>query len=308
MRSESLKVYAAMFLAMLFWGYSFIWTKGVLDYYNPVSIILSRLILSTAFMFIVNIWLKRLQKLDRKTWKLIILVSFFEPFLYFIGENYGLSYVSSTITSVMIALIPLFSPIAAYIFFKERVSFINIAGIIVSIIGVLFVILKDDFSLDANPIGLLLLLLAVISAIAYSIVVVRISDKTNVFSIITYQNMIGILWFIPMFFILDYNDFMSKGILLKPYLSIIQLAIFGSSAAFLLFTYGIRKLGVTKANMWGNAIPVFTAFFAWMVLGEELSFMNIVGIIIVVSGLFLSQINQKTFAQTKLFFIKLKNK
>jgi len=305
--TKNLRVYIALLLAMVFWGFSFIWTKGVLEFYRPISIILIRLLISSVFMLLISLWLKRLHKIDKSTWKLIILLSFFEPFLYFIGENYGLSYVSSTITSVMISLIPLFSPIAAYFFFKEKISILNIVGIFVSIIGVILVIFNDDFSLDASPIGLALILLAVISAIAYSIIVVQISSEVNIFTIITYQNMIGVIWFIPLFFIIDFNHFMETGFLLKPFLSIIQLAIFASSIAFILFTYGIRKIGVTKANMWTNAIPVFTAIFAWVLLGERLSMMNMTGIVVVITGLFLSQFNQKTFARAKLFFFRWKN-
>ena len=73
-------------------------------------------------------------------------------------------------------------------------------------------------------------------------------------------------------------------------ISILELAIFASSLAFIFFTYGLNHLGITKSNIFINAIPVFTAIFAYFVLDELLNFQKMVGITIVISGLFLSQI------------------
>ncbi len=290
---EKIKVYLAIFLAMMFWGFSFVWTEQVLKIYDPITTILFRLIISVILLVVLNFKLKRVQKIEKKDYKLFILLSFFQPFIYFICENYGLKYVSSTVTSVIIATIPLFSPIAAYFFLHEKVSKMNFFGIIVSIIGVLLVIIEKDLSISANPIGILCLSLAVLSAVFYTIVIVRVSGKYNVFTIITVQNSIGILLFIPLFFIVDFNNFINIGFNFSVFIPIIKLAVFGSTLAYLLFTYTISKLGAIKANTFGNTIPIFTVIFAFIVLGKIPDFVNIIGILVVISGLFLSQITSE---------------
>jgi len=220
----------------------------------------------------------------------MLILSFLQPFLYFIGESYGLTYVSSTIAAVVIATIPLFSPIAGYYFINERITLMNFIGIVVSVIGVVLVILKDNLSLNISINGLLLLLLAVFSAIVYSIYLIKLSKKYDVYSIITYQNTFGIFYFLPFFFLFDYQDFMRVGFQMEPFISIFQLAIFASSGAFLLFTYSVKKLGITKANAFTNSIPIFTAIFSFFMLGEKITLINGIGILTVIVGLFVSQV------------------
>jgi drug/metabolite transporter (DMT)-like permease len=150
--STNFKVYIAIFFSMIFWGVSFIWTEIAFENgYTPIMTVFFRLILSSIFLISLNFWLKKLQKVSGKNLKLFFLLSFLQPFLYFLGESYGLTYVSATVAAVIIATIPLFSPIAAYYFFKEKISLMNIIGISISIFGVLLVLLKDDLSIKANP-------------------------------------------------------------------------------------------------------------------------------------------------------------
>jgi drug/metabolite transporter (DMT)-like permease len=72
---------------------------------------------------------------------------------------------------------------------------------------------------------------------------------------------------------------------------IIELAVFASCGAFILFAYSVRKMGITKANVFSNCIPVFTAIFSFIILDEKLTVQNIIGMAIVIAGLFMSQLD-----------------
>jgi len=282
-----------MFFAMMFWGFSFIWTKEVLAVYQPITTVFFRLLLSSIFMFAANIFIKQIERIRREDYWQFLLLSFFQPFLYFIGENYGLLYVSSTVTSVIISTIPLFSPIAAYFFLKEKIKLLNFIGIIISIIGVLFVIIKKDLSISASPVGIMFLTLAVFSAVIYSVIIVRLSGKYNVFTIISTQNTIGIVWFLPIFLFMDFTDFIEIGFNLKAFIPIVLLAVFASTLAYLFFIYGIQKLGIVKSNILANTIPIFTAIFAYFLIGEKLNSVNIFGIFVVIIGLIVTQMTRE---------------
>lgn len=293
MDKKNFTVYIAMIIAMFFWGISFIWTKIVFEAYPPITTVFLRLVLSSILLLGIGVLTKRLQKLQKKDLKTIVLLTFYQPFLYFLGENFGLKEVSSTVTSVLISMIPLFSPIAAAMFLKERFSGMNVLGIVVSVVGVLLVVMKDDFSLAASPKGIMYLLLAILSAVAYSVVVVKMTGRYNVYSLIAYQNSIGVLMFLPLFLFFDLDIFIAAQPTARVLGSLVALAVFASTVAFIFFTYGIQNLGITKANSLTNIIPVFTAIFAWWILGEVLSTLNMFGILIVVVGLFVSQIKFK---------------
>jgi drug/metabolite transporter (DMT)-like permease len=77
------------------------------------------------------------------------------------------------------------------------------------------------------------------------------------------------------------------------FIPIIELAILCSCGAFILFAFSVSKMGITKANVFSNCIPVFTAVFSLIFIGEKLTFQNVIGMVIVVGGLFLSQLNHK---------------
>lgn len=292
---DKFKVTSAMFIAMLFWGISFIWSEQALAIYNPFTLLLFRLVLSTLLLFFINIWLKKISKLNKEDIFLFIVLAFMQPFAYFIGENYGIIYTDSTTTSVVIATIPLFSPVAAYFFLKEKLSIINFIGILISITGVFLVILTEDMSINADIKGLSLLFGAVICAVIYSVIIVRLSGKYNIYTILAYQNIFGIIWFIPVFIIFDLKQFLIIGLNKDAFIPILLLAVFGSTICYLFFIYGVKKLGVTRANIFGNSIPVFTAFFAFFLLDKLFTWLNIVGILLVLSGVLITQLNMLSF-------------
>lgn len=288
--SERFKVLGSMILSMICWAFSFVWIKQAFVSFNPLTIVLMRLVISAGLLYLILKLMKRLVPMRKADIKWFLMLAFFEPFLYFMGESFGLKLVSSTVGAVIISTIPLFAPITDRLFFKSKISWANILGILVSFFGVLIIIFKDDFSLVAPLKGILLMCLAVVAALGYSVALKKIPSHYNSVSIITYQNMIGILFFIPLFFYYDFSRLSELVITTKALVAVFLLAVFASSLAFIFFTYGMRIIGITKANVFVNMIPVFTAFIAWWVLDDALTVQMIVGIIIVICGVFVSQI------------------
>jgi drug/metabolite transporter (DMT)-like permease len=283
----------AAILSMIFWSFSFVWIKIVYESYGPLTTILFRLLISSGLMLIFTFLSRKLQKIAPGDFKLFLLMALFEPFLYFMGESYGLKYVSSTVASVIVATIPLFSPIAAWYFYKEKLSRTNLIGLVITFLGVSLVVLDTSFNFTASPLGISLMFLAVMGAVGYSSVMKGMSHKYNTFTIITYQNLIGSLLFIPFWLVFEFKDFTHVPFDAKAFGAIIKLAIFASTFSFILFTYSVRNMGINKSNIFINIIPVFVAVFAYLILGDQLDFHQMVGIAVVISGLFLAQINWK---------------
>jgi drug/metabolite transporter (DMT)-like permease len=291
MKKNMATAYIAVSLAMIFWSFTFIWYKIVYQFYNPITTVFFRLIISSIFLFALMYPLKKIEKIRKGDFKYFLLVSVFNPFLYFIGESYGVKLVSSTLSAVIIATIPLFTSFASSFFLNEKITRMNLMGIVFSIIGVSFIIFEKNEGLTVSPLGISMLMLAVVAAIGYSMVIKKLSDKYNSISIVTYHNFIGIFLFAPLFFIFDFNDFKQTGLSPDAWIPLLELAFFGSSFAFIFFTFAIKRIGVGKANAFTNLIPVLTAIIAFVVLGEIINITKIFGISLVIGGLFLSQIS-----------------
>ena len=277
---------------MLFWGMAFIWMKIVLQYYQPITVATLRIFLSSIFLFFYIKLFKKCQKIDKSDYKLFLISAFFNPFIYFLLESYGIKYVSSTISAVIIATIPLFSPLVAYFSVKEKLSLLNIFGIIVSFFGILIMLVNKDLSLRADPIGVLILFLAVASALIYTVLLVKLTRKYSSVNIITYQNIIGIFYFLPLFFYFDFNNFISVKPNFELISSLVFLSILCSSLAFIFYATSIKNLGISKTNVFTNFIPVFAAIFSYFILAEVFTFSKILGIVIVIVGVFVSQIKK----------------
>ena len=274
---------------MLFWGMSFVWTTVVLKYYDPISTIFLRLVLSTIILFSGLALFKKLEKINKEDYKLFLVSALFNPFFYFLGENFGLKYSTPTIASVLIATIPLFVPVAAYFMLKERVSRMSIIGIIISFWGIIVMLVNRDLSLNTPPLGAGLLGIAVASAVFYTILIKRLSPKYSAFTIIAVQNLIGIIYFLPLFLIFGLNKFVQVKPNFELISSLVALAFFCSTLAFVFFTISIKNIGVSRTSVFGNLIPVFTAIFSFIILAEQFNLNKIVGMGIVMIGVVLAQ-------------------
>ena len=294
---------------MVFWGMSFVWSKIVLEFYDPITTVLIRLILSSVLIFTGLKLFYRIQKIKKNDYWLFALSALFNPFLYFLGENYGLQLSSPTTTSVIIATIPVFTPILAYFIYRERLSFLNISGLLISFFGVLFMLVNRDLSFSTSAKGVSWLTLAVISAVLYSVLLKKLAMKYDAFRIIATQNMIGAIYFLPLFFIFDFSHFITVTPSAGAIVSLILLAFFASSLAYVFFTISSREIGISKTNLFTNLIPVFTTIFSYFILNEQFEGKKIAGMMIVILGVLMSQINRnnRLFSIYRVFQLKRKD-
>lgn len=288
------RVYVYAIIAMMLWGLTFVFYDILFALkFNPITIILSRLIISSSVLLVVASLMKKRDQIRKSDYVSFLLLASFEPFFYFIGESYGIKMTSPAIASVVIATIPLFAPIFAFYVFRERITLMNIIGLLISTFGLLVLSIKSDLTLVAPLKGFAFLFISVLSTLCYGLFIKKLSQRYSPISIVAYQNTIGIVYFLPLFFIMDYQTLGLTIINMKSMLSITYLALFGSSLAFILYTIVIREVGMAKANVFTNVIPIFTVIFSYFIVNEEFTLKKIVGIAIILLGLYLSQLNEK---------------
>ncbi|MBO7277851.1 MAG: EamA family transporter [Bacteroidales bacterium] len=285
-----LTAYIAIIFSMIFWGISFVWTKELINSNFPVFLILTiRVAISSLLMFVTFTLIHKLEKIQKADISKFLLLAFFEPFLYFVGENFSMQYVDASFAAIMIALLPIVNPLALYIFNKEKIGWNLLVGVVVSIIGITIMSINPNGQIVISWQGVLLLLLAVVSGAGYSVILCKLIHKYSPITITTYQNIIGILYFLPCLLIFDLGKISSITFSANSILSLILLAVFCSSGAFMLYSYGAKIISVIKVSVFTNAIPVVTIIAA-VILGQEtFTFPKILGIVIVVIGLLFSQ-------------------
>lgn len=295
--------YMAVVTAMLIWAGAGIAVKEALVMFTPLTLIVLRFTLAVLLMLCVGLLFRKnevlgLQRVSRKDIPLFVLGGLFQPFLYFIFETYTYqSFSSPTIAEALLSTQPVLAPMFAWVLLREQVTKNNIIGIVVSTIGMLILLLVGaaDFELG-NSLGVLLAILTVCMSVSYTVVLRKIPSRYSALSIVFYVQSFSLLLFYPLWMIMDGSEIKNivhEGLFfgenVRAWLSVCYLAILASVAAFVLFCYTVRKIGVTRANVFNNVRPVFTAILMGLIFGEVLPLWKWIGIAVIVMGLFISQ-------------------
>ena len=289
MQKSNYLVYVLTLSAVAFWGLSYVWMKVVFQYYDPITTMFIRLSLASVFMYTLLAIMGKKEKIQKEDYPAFLALSFFSPFCYFIGESFGLKLVSPTIAAVIIATIPVFTPFLGHFAFGEKITKLNIAGFAISFSGVMIMVLDFEFRFSASPAGVMLLFFAVAAALANILFLKRLAMKYSSTTIIKTQNLLGALFFLPLFLIFDYQKFIQVQPTGELVWALLKLSVFASTLAFMFYTISVRKIGVARTSIFSNLIPVCTAVFAFFLLGEKIDASKIVGMVVVISGLLLTQ-------------------
>ena len=295
-KQPKLLVYIASIVAITLWGMSYIWTDKIIS--QGISIfyfIFVRILLAGVILFLFNAAYGRIKRIQKRDLPKFLLLAFFEPFVYFICETFGIKLTGSpTISAVVIATIPIFSTGAGILFFKEKITPLNILGIIVSLGGILLVAVSKGAAGEHFIWGIILLLIAVISTVGHSSITKSLVGIYPSQIIVMYQFFIGSVYLLPLFLWKGISDFNAEIYFSSDvWYPLICLTILCSSLAFSLWVSSIKSLGVAKSSIFSAMIPVAAAIVAWLLGHELLSVRQWAGILISAVGVVLSQYTAK---------------
>ncbi len=305
--------YVSVVAAMLIWAGAGIAVKEALVIFTPLTLIVLRFTLAVILMLSIGLIFRQneivgLQCIEKKDIPLFLLGGLFQPFLYFIFETYTYqSFASPTIAEALLSTQPVMAPIFAFVLLRERVTRNNILGILISTAGMLMLLLMGNGDMGnglldmGNGKGVILAILTVSMSVSYSVILRRIPSRYSPLSIVFYVQSISLVLFYIVWIVMGeagtllhqptppYTTLHNSTQLLQSCFAVGYLAVFASVAAFVLFCYTVRRIGVTRANIFNNVRPVFTAILMWLIFGEILPIWKLIGIAVIIIGLFVSE-------------------
>lgn len=291
---SKLLIYIASSFAILLWGMSYIWTDKLLELGIPVFyFVFVRIFLAGVILFLLNVAYGRIKRIQQQDLGKFLLLAFFEPFIYFVCETYGVEMTSPTISAMIIATIPIFSIAAGRIFFKEKITALNIVGVTLSLMGIIMVIMKGEIVGKDLVWGIILLLIAVIAEVGHASITKSLAGNYSSQIIVMYQFLIGSVYLLPLFAWKGLDGFNATLYFSADvWYPLICLAVLCSSLAFSLWVSTIKNLGVAKSSIFSALIPVVTALIAW-ILGTQMTSLQWGGIALSTVGVVLSQYSKK---------------
>lgn len=287
-----MKYYIFLVLAVLFWSGNFIFARLVSNSIEPMELSFFRwffvLILLLPYLLFHY---KNIQKVFKKEYFLIIIFSVlgivgFNTFLY-----YGLQTTTATNALLINSSTPMFIIVISTLIFKTKITKLQLLGVLVSTLGVIYLILKGQinhiFELKFT-VGDLWIILACVDWALYTILLKYKPKELNAFEFLGLTAFIGaiILYLIFLFqgYSFEFSFLENKDV----FYSLIYIVIFPSILSFYFWNISTIELGANKAGQFAHLMPIFGAVLAYVFLDEVLEFYHFVGILLISSGIYLS--------------------
>ncbi len=286
--SPALCIRLKAFLAILFWGASFIATKIALREAHPATIILLRFALGAAILWLA-IWRGRMfQRVNRRDLIYLALLGFIAVPLHQALQALGLLYTTATSMGWIVALIPVFTALLAWRFLGEPMTARKVIGSALAFGGAVFVVTRGALSLDTLRLSTLGDALAVASALNWAIFQVAskpILRRLQPMLAMAYLMLLGGVVIVPFAFWQTLNDL--PRLSLDGWLAISFLGIFCSGVGYLVWYDALSKIDASQLASLSYLQPLITIIVATLLLGETLTPALVLGGAVILFGVYL---------------------
>lgn len=300
-------------LASLLWSLNFLLGKTLAGVVPAGALNLLRWVISLIIIF--PIYQKELIKnkqLFLNHWKLILAFSFTGYFINTAASFLAVNYTTAINASFIASLNPILFAIISFVFFHDKVSNMQIVGIITSLFGVLWIIFKgyiaNILSLAFNA-GDSFMLLSVLSYAVYTNVLKRKGTifpwNTLFLAMVLGGVALNIPYFIAETIYLGFNWW--NNLTTPYYLSILAIGIFPSLLASYCWNTALHDVTSNYAAIFANLIPIFTTILSILFLGESIMIYQIIGGLLILFGVFMVTNDELLTRKIKVTLLKKRN-
>lgn len=280
--------YLMLSLMSLFWAMNIVLGRFVAGHVPPFALTFCRwagtflVLVPFAWPYLVRDW-----PVIRRNLPLLLLLAF-TGFAF----NNALSYWGLQHTQALNALLiqssgPLFVALWSLMLFGVRLSWMQAAGIGVSLLGVLVIVLRGDLAalaaIQVNA-GDISFAAALFVFGLYSALMPK-RPRINPISLIAFTTGTGAVMLLPLVgWEVSAGEMLTFDTLTVS--TIVFVVLFPSTLAYIFFNRGIELIGPNRAAPFFHLVPVFGSVMAIMLLGEKPELFHLVGYVLVLAGIF----------------------
>lgn len=272
----------------IMWGATFVSTKVLLNYFQPVEILFIRMLLAVIALFVIDPHPLRLG--DRRRELAFAGAGLTGLVLYFLLENTALTMTYASNVGIIVACAPFFVAVMVGIFFKEKQGKNFYIGFVIAIAGVIMVSVSGKQSFHLNPLGDFLAFLAMISWGAYSAIVKKISEWDYPIVAVTRRiYFYGVILLLPV--LLYEEDGWNLNAFREPTViaNLLFLGLCASALGFFLWNLATGWIGAVKTSLYIYVSPIVTVVLSMFVLHEKMTVFSVIGSVCILIGLMISQ-------------------
>ncbi len=268
------------------WGTSFIASKILLQSYTPTQVMLMRFILAYAALWLCR---PKMLKLPLREELRFAALAISGCSLYFLCENSALTYTYAANVSIIVAAAPILTAVAAHLFLPdEKLSGGSFLGFGLAIVGVALVVFNGTVVLKLSPIGDLLSFGAAFCWAVYSVLLRKTVDKYENLLLTRRLMLWGIITSLPIALAEGAPLSLAPLANVEYIFCLVFLSFVCSALGYVFWNTATARLGTVVVCNYVYIIPFFTMLTGVVVLDEPLTFMGIVGAVLIMFGMFIA--------------------
>ena len=298
------KALLAVFAGNTIFGFSFLFSKLALELTIPSVLIAVRFAVAFLTLNLIVLVGKNAKNkegqplvefsLKNKPKKYIFLLALFQPVIYFIAENYGIVYTSSSFAGIIIAVIPIVGIVLDVFIMHVSVRPRQIICAIASVGGIVLTTIGAA-NMTSSAKGVVCLLIAVLAGSFFYVFSKKAASDYSPLERTYMMFFIGSVFYVGLALVQSLRDF--SGLVVVPlsqpvfWISILYLSVVSSVMAFLLLNYGSNYVSVSKATIFANFTTVISIAAGCLILHESLSVFQLVGAIVILLSVYFGVAN-----------------
>jgi drug/metabolite transporter (DMT)-like permease len=280
-----------LILVSVIWGVNFAFVKYALADFSPLSFTALRFFLAALFLIAVMVVNREPLAMERRDILAIFKLGFIGITLYNILFMEGLNHTTASNSALFISSSPLFAALILALKNRERINAQTIAGLLLSTCGVLLIIQSrpDGLSFSRRDLaGDLLTIAAAAFWALYTIKAGPLLKKYSAIKVTAYSMAAGTVLLLPISgYELLHQSWSSVSV--RSWAAFSFSAFVSGGIAFTLWYQGVQTIGVTRTVVYHYIVPFVAVLFAALFLGERIAFLQIIGGISILAGVYLVQ-------------------
>lgn len=287
-----MKTYFFLILCVLFWSGNFILGRYINEEIEPLELAFFRwfFVLIIVSPILILKFTHIYQSIKNNYFILLFLsalgISTYNTFVYI-----ALTMTTSTNALIINSIVPILILVLSVFILKQKILFHQIIGILLSTLGVIFLVLKGDFtnifSLNFNH-GDLFIIVSALSWAFYSVFVKFRPKELNNFEFFATIVVLGFIILVPFYLYQGYSIERELLLLQSNYLVFLYISVFASCLSYYFWHFGIDHIGASKTGQFVHLMPLFGTILAYVFLDETLLFYHISGAFAIALGIYLS--------------------
>ena len=276
----------------LIWASAFPSAKIAVQFSPPFLFLFLRFSFAGLFSILLGTYLGQSLQLATRSLVWITVFGFIQNGLYLGLIFLALTKIDSNVSVIIASMLPLTVALFSWLFFKAKLGFLGLSGLFVGLVGVLLIMLQR-VEKEYEILGISLCLMGLLATTFSTLIITKIKiNKNNILIVVGLQMLAGSLFLLPLSY---FFEVWSVSFNITFLFTFLYIAAFPGIIGPVIWFYLQKEIGAVKYASFHFLVPFFGIAISYFLLGETLTFSDMIGVIVIILGLYLVNKDKKAF-------------